>query len=397
MRYHDTGNRSPDQTLGKWLLDGLQGATYFGCQTGYFSADGIAVISSELKDILAAGGTVELVIGSNEGGVLSSDLRAALQILAAGDGTLRIAGAADVLMHPKTFYIEGPQGRRLAFVGSANLTSRGLDGNIEAGISLDENDDPTALDAVRDAIAAWRSHSNAVVVTDADLPQLITDGVVDRPAPPPPALDPTQRQRQRQRFPALGRILRRAAIGGGGAVPAAAPVGRPHFPNGAVGIVKELSALDTKAFHGGRGTPYIALPADLAAFLQMAPYGRNHEPRVDVDLEGLLDSIPGVAVPHVNTRGNTNITWTGAGAIQRSHRDLRLNYLQPITKGLLDAARRAAVRPPQAGDAAVVEFLSPTAARLHFVTLDPELSRLLRLAHATGEGWNWIAARDLPR
>ena len=47
------------------------------------------------------------------------------------------------------------------------------------------------------------------------------------------------------------------------------------MPNGAIGIIKRLTALYTKGFNGGTGTLYIALPNVLTAHLPTAPYGNN--------------------------------------------------------------------------------------------------------------------------
>ncbi len=360
VRYLDTASRRPDQTLGQWLTDHLHDATDLGCQTAYVSSEGIAFVAPHVEALLNRGGTATVVVGSNDGSVLNSDLTSLLDVLEVGTGRLILAGAADVLIHPKTFYVEQADGSTHAYVGSANLTGRGIDGNVEAGISLSSvDDDPAVLAAIRAAIHAWDGHPNGLSISRADLPALSTEGVTDRPRPPAPSAPPSTSTGSRRRFPGLGRILGRTTPGPaapgpatpgpvapGPATPgAAAPAATTAttatslaLPSGAVGVVKELSPLDTKAFHGGTGTPYVAMPSDLAAFLPMSPFGVNQEPRLDIHFEATLDSAPGSVVPHINTRGSTNITWVGAGVTRTSHSDLRLNYLKPIVTGIGAAA-----------------------------------------------------------
>ena len=62
MRYFDSASRNPADTLYTWLNTVLPEATYFGCQTGYFSYDGVFPLESHLVDVLSRSGQLRLVV-----------------------------------------------------------------------------------------------------------------------------------------------------------------------------------------------------------------------------------------------------------------------------------------------------------------------------------------------
>src|SRR4051812_43012162 len=101
----------------------LPGATYFGCQSGYFTADALYAFEGEVRAVLDGGGEVRLVLGANEDELSAADLNDALDLLEpyGANASIHIVSAVDVLMHPKTFYVERAGGERAAVVGSANL------------------------------------------------------------------------------------------------------------------------------------------------------------------------------------------------------------------------------------------------------------------------------------
>src|SRR6185437_3891922 len=77
------------------------------------------------------------------------------------------------LQNAKTYYVREENGRRAAYVGSANLTGAGLDGNFEAGIVLDDAvDGADAVEAVMTGIRAWAEHRDARRVTPEMLSEL---------------------------------------------------------------------------------------------------------------------------------------------------------------------------------------------------------------------------------
>lgn len=412
MRYIDSSSRLLADTLHGWLAAHLPTTTRFACQSGYYRFDALEPFKQEIETLLQAGGRVDLVVGANEARLSAADLEETLSLLEPwipAQASFTLVGASDGLFHPKTYYADLAGGTRVAAVGSSNFTVPGTGHHIEASILLDDGvDDPTVLDAVRDAILAWPAragagHSDARPVTADLIRELEAERAID-PTPVPP---PSSRQRSgggtRATFPALPRIpgaprsrprprpRTAPAIGRLGAAPAS-------FPAGRVGVVKRLSQTDVKGFTAQPGTPYIALPpnpAELAARLPMQPYGVHREPRLDLVIEARLSG----ALASVVSSGTdpTNITHVGAGATQRSNLDLRFNVLHRVHAGLLYIASQAGLPLPGRGDVVAIEFLDQgRLARLTFATADPLRSQFLGLL-LPGRAWGWLPAGTAPR
>lgn len=405
MRYLDSASRDPADTLYTWLDDVLPDATYFGCQTGYFAYDGIFPLESHLVDLLTRSGQLRLVVGANEGSLRSVDLEDVLDLFDKAPGnaakSLILAAADDVLMHSKTYYVERSDSSRHAFIGSANLTHSGLSRNIETGIAIDSTTSPGApFDEIRAAIEYWHATppKNARHVTRASLGQLVADGVVDQVRPRRPSRSPRDRRARAVVFPALGAILRlprkkRAVAPQTPVTPPATPPQVPSgtlatLPGGAVGVIKRLTALDTKGFNGGTGTLYIALSYELADYLPMSPYGKNTEPRVDVSVEARIDTVPGEVV--LSGSSPTNITHVGAGGSTTSHSDLRFNYLTAVKRGIEDLAAAHNVRTPDEGDLVAMEFDAGVRVRVTFITEPASIANLTPLLDRRGNGWGWL-------
>jgi hypothetical protein len=405
VRYLDTGSRDPADTLYTWLDQVLPDATYFGCQTGYFSYDGIYPLEGEFLNVLNRPGALRLVVGANESGIRKVDLEDVFDLFDKAPGnvskSLTLVAADDILMHPKAYYVEKADGTKHALVGSANLTHPGLSRNIEAAMVIDSVNDPGApYSEIRTAIDKWHlhAHANAYRITRADLARLVADGIIDQPSRPRPAQPPQARQKRSKRFPGLGAIVKLPRKKR--AVAPATPVRRPRrpapvpvgtlgtMPNGAIGIIKRLTALDTKGFNGGIGTLYIALPNVLTANLPMAPYGKNHEPRTDVTVEARLDTVPGEVV--LSGDSPTNITHVGAGTTRTSHGDLRFNYLVKVKRGIETLAADYGVRPPDEDDLVAIEFLAGQRVRVTFITEAVAITSLTPLLDQHGNGWGWL-------
>lgn len=399
VEYLDTGGRDPAKTLHSWLSSKLPAATYFGCQSGYFTADALYAFEGDVRAILDGGGEVRLVLGANEDELSASDLNDALDLLEpyGAQASITIVSAVDVLVHPKTFYVERAGGELAAVVGSANLTGSGLGANIEACLAISSTSEPTApFDEIKDAIEAWlHGHPNARLLDRALVPQLAAAAVIDRPR----RSRPMPRRSLRRLFPALGRVVsvpRRARS----KAPAAPVVGPPltlgsakPFPPGAVGIVKRLSKLDTKGFRAEGGTLYMAMPRDLMPLLPTSPSGKNNEPRVDVTVEARLASVPGLTVS--SGANPTNITGVGYGTPQKSHKDVRFNILKPIVSGIEYIAANAGVATPGVGDFAAVEFdAGGHATRVTFIIDDPLKSQLDQLCGTSS--WAWLPTGLVP-
>lgn len=408
MRYLDTGSRDPADTLYTWLAGVLPDATYVGVQTGYFSYDGIFPFEAEMRDLLDRSGTIRLVVGANEAGVRSVDLSDVLDLLdhapPRAKSSLTLVAADDVLMHPKTYYVERADGTRHALVGSVNLTHPGLARNIEAALVVDSVNDPGApFDDFRRAIDKWHSspHPNAYSVTRSSLAQLVSDGLIDQPvrtrAPQRPAL----RQRRARVFPALGSILRlprkkrsvaaAQTSGPRGQGSTQRPAGAlTTLPQGSVGIIKRLTRLDTKGFDGGPGTLYIALPNQVMPYLPTRPFGKNNVPRVDVAVEARLDTVPGEVA--LSGSSPTNITHEGAGTSGSSHGDVRFNYLVGIRREIERIAHDNRVAVPTEGDLVALEILDGPLVRVTFITDQAAITSLTPLLDQHADSWGWLPA-----
>lgn len=406
MKYLDSANRNPADTLYAWLEDVLPDAIYFGCQTGYFSYDAIFPLEPRFEDLLNRSGEFRLVVGANEASLKSADLEDVLDLFdrfpANQSHSLVVVAADDVLMHPKTFYVKKADGTEHVLIGSANFTHSGLVRNIEACIALDSKNDPqTPFDQIRGAIENWHLMvpPNGRLVDRAVLAKLIADGVVDQPRPPRSAMQsPINRRARAKLFPAMGAILRIArkkrAVGpslpvGRSATTPQVPLGTlGTLPGGSVGVIKRLTGLDTKGFNGGTGTPYIALSHEVTPYLPMHPRGKNNEPRVDVTVEARIDTVPGEVVQSGSS--STNITHVGAGASSTSHSDLRFNYLTQIKRGIEDLAFSHGVQIPQKDDLVAIEFDSGSHVRITFITETTTIANLKPLLDQRGKDWGWL-------
>lgn len=407
MRYLDTGNRDETQTLYSWLRDELVDATYFGCQTGYFSADGLYPLESSVKALLAASGTMHLVVGANEAALRSIDLEYVLELFDDAPPTattsLTIVAASDVLMHPKTYYVERADGARAALVGSVNLTYPGLSRNIEAAIAIDSSTDhqPIVFDGIRDAITAWQlpqRDANAESVDRLALARLVAEGVLDASARRQSPISPEARRSRNKTFAAMGSLHllpHRQAVAPRipaqpvpveARVPAADVI---SLPGGAVGIIKRLSHQDVTTFSRRGGTPYIALPVELAQYLPLRPFGKNGEPRTEIVIEARIEPAPGEIVSSGGS--TTNITHVGLGTTGTSHGDLRLNYLAQVRTGIQDVASLNGATPPQAGDLIAIEFDGSGRVRLTFISDPTSIMNLEPLLNQPGDWWGWLA------
>ncbi len=403
MEYLDTGGRDQAKTLHTWLASKLPGATYFGCQSGYFTADALYAFEDEVRALLDAGGQLRLALGGNEDELSAADLTDALDLLEpyGASASIVIVSAPDVLVHPKTFYIERATGERAAVVGSANLTGPGLGANIEACLAISSIDEPAApFDEIKDAIEAWfAGHPNAKMLDRALVPRMSAAGVINNVR----RARQTPRKSLRRLFPALGRVVsvprrRRSRWGPPQAPPAPAPA-LPHifqpggFPNNAVGLVKRLSDFDTKVFRGEPGTAYVSMPPDLLQYLPTTPFGKHQEPRIDLELQVRHAS----ALHRSFTSGNspTNVTGVGYGVTKGSNEDVRFNYLKVTVNGVRTIAAEEKVAAPVGGDVLAVEFdLVARVARLSFVVEDPLKTTLLNLCG--NNTWAWLPPGLIP-
>ena len=159
-------------------------------QSGFFGAEALGYFIEVFERLAAADGPVSLLVGSNDGTTNRRDVELLLALAGPPREGRRLGVVAfdNAYFHPKTFHFERSDGSAAAYVGSANLTRSGATSlHVEAGVVLDEGDDPAVLEAVRDAIDWWfeSTPDGFTLVTDlADLDDLVARGRLDVPRPP---------------------------------------------------------------------------------------------------------------------------------------------------------------------------------------------------------------------
>ena len=129
-------------------------------QSGYFEASVLGVFLPAFRRLADEDLDAIVLVGSNDGATQSSAVNQLVDVLALPrpNALLGVVRYADGLYHPKTIHLRYRSGREVAYVGSANLTSRGIDGrNVEDGVILDTDEgDPVSLfSQVSQAVRDW--------------------------------------------------------------------------------------------------------------------------------------------------------------------------------------------------------------------------------------------------
>ena len=188
MRYIDNGNGNPrDEALFQWLQTVLtQDVVGIRWQSGFFEASVLGVFAPTLRRLAREDLDVIVLIGSNDGETQASSAHQLIDVLGLPrpNALLGVVSYADGFYHPKTVHLCYGSGREAAYVGSANLTSRGINGlNIEAGIVFDtEEGDPVEfLNCIKQAAREWfTSHPEGLfkVEDHNDVDQLEERGIL---------------------------------------------------------------------------------------------------------------------------------------------------------------------------------------------------------------------------
>ncbi len=162
MRYIDNGSGdSLEDALFAWLRAALTaGVVGIRWQSGFFEASVLGVFMPALQRLANEDLDTIVLIGSNDGETQSSAVHQLVDLLGLPrrNALLGVVSYADGFYHPKTIHLRYRDGREVAYVGSANMTARGINGlNIEAGIVLDtdEGDPVEILTRIRLAAGEW--------------------------------------------------------------------------------------------------------------------------------------------------------------------------------------------------------------------------------------------------
>lgn len=161
MRYIDSSTRHVDHTVAQWMSACVDSdVSEVRCQTGYFSFEGGSILLPALKKCADGNLISRFVVGSNRGVTLAEhvDLLRVALAMPRTEAKLAVAMFDTSLYHPKVYHFVLENGRKTAYVGSANLTGAGISGlNIEAGVILDtdDGDDEGLLDQISNSINKW--------------------------------------------------------------------------------------------------------------------------------------------------------------------------------------------------------------------------------------------------
>jgi hypothetical protein len=195
MRYIDSGRRDPDEALGSWLEENALGdpsVVALRWQTGFFGVDSLGYFAHLMARLGNQNGVLRVLVGSNDGITLRSDLEVLLDVAGPPRDNQRIGIVSfdNGYFHPKTIHLARADGSAAAYVGSANLTQSGVTSlHVEVGILLDSNqgDDPSVLTEIADAVDWWFAEPRSglhVIFGSDDLDRLVNAGTLNVPRPP---------------------------------------------------------------------------------------------------------------------------------------------------------------------------------------------------------------------
>ena len=162
MRYIDNGQGDPREgAVFSWLKDALTpDVVGIRWQSGFFEAGVLGLLAPTLAQLAAEDLDAIVLIGSNGCETKVSAVHNLIDVLGLPRprAQLGIVSYANGFYHPKTIHICYRDGRGVAYVGSANLTPRGINGlNVEAGIVLDtdQGDSDDVLTDIKEVVTEW--------------------------------------------------------------------------------------------------------------------------------------------------------------------------------------------------------------------------------------------------
>ena len=188
MRYIDNGTGDPrDGALSPWLesvlTDDVVGIHW---QSGFFERSALGLFIPTLQRLAVEERDAVALIGSNEGETQSAAVHRLVEAigLPRPNAFLGVVRYSDGFFHPKTLHLRYGSGREVAYVGSSNMTARGMNGlNVEAGIVLDSDEgDPVELLAgIKEGVTEWfveNPDGLFVVNSYEDVNQLAQEGIL---------------------------------------------------------------------------------------------------------------------------------------------------------------------------------------------------------------------------
>ncbi|WP_295635383.1 phospholipase D family protein [Novosphingobium sp.] len=187
MEYLDSTIRLSSNALAHWLSQEVPGEqAHLRIKTGYFTLDGLGGLKSSVDHLVLNDLPITIALGANEQATIKSDVDSLYALIGCPRPNARLCVISCIggLFHPKVVHLTRTDGSAFAYVGSANVTSAGLNGtNIEAGILLDSRKgDPIGiLDQIAVSIDDWFKGPQAGVTNIGSLAitqQLVSSGIL---------------------------------------------------------------------------------------------------------------------------------------------------------------------------------------------------------------------------
>ncbi len=188
MRYIDNGTGDPrDEALFPWLESVLtEDVVGIHWQSGFYERSALGLFIPTLQRLAEEERDAVALIGSNDGETQSAAVHQLVEALGLPrpNALLGVVRYLDGFFHPKTFHVQYDSGREVAYVGSSNMTARGMNGlNVEAGIllDLDEGDSVEVLTGIKEAVREWfdvRPDGLFMVNSHDDINQLEQQGIL---------------------------------------------------------------------------------------------------------------------------------------------------------------------------------------------------------------------------
>ncbi len=141
---------------------------------------GVKLLRESLRTFLGGGNIVRVVVGIDDHGTSQEGLEELLRLEEHGDLQSFVHhNESNHLFHPKVYLLVGSVKARL-YIGSSNLTRRGLFTNTEAGVRLDTTRDSSLVMDVRTTIERWSDPGTGLArkLDRASLAELVQEGYV---------------------------------------------------------------------------------------------------------------------------------------------------------------------------------------------------------------------------
>lgn len=179
-------NQPFDDTLDNRLLDLILSGRFdkINILVAFARIRGVEILQDAISEFKSGGGTVDVYVGFDLEGT-SFEALTALQALA--DNLYLLHSSAQQTFHPKIYNLCGER-EAVLIVGSNNLTTGGLQANVESSVvallSLDENEDLAVQASVERFLADLSKDGSTCmrIESKSDLEQLLEVGVIPNEA-----------------------------------------------------------------------------------------------------------------------------------------------------------------------------------------------------------------------